>query len=213
MTSGAPLPQPTASGTLAKTPFPHLLLYLMEKQLTGSIEVMAPDGERATILILEGFPSKVRTSEPTSYLSNVLLEAGLVSSEQLEASMQYFRPGQGAAPGQPPQLHGQLLLSLGILDMPRLLEGLRRQLVHKLEYLFNWPADSQYAYYDSFDALAGYGADDLVTVDPLPLVWGAIKQSPSWEHAHAALSRVGGAPVRVAPNAQLDRLGLSPDER
>ncbi len=206
MTSGAQLPQPTASGTLAKTPFPHLLLYLMEKQLTGSIEVMAPDGERATILVLEGFPSKVRTSEQTSYLSNVLLETGIVSSEQLEASMQYFRPGQG-------QLHGQLLVSLGILDVPRLLEGLRRQLVHKLEYLFNWPAESQYAYYDAFDALAAYGADDLVTVDPLPLVWGAIKQSPSWDHAHAALSRVGGAPLRVAPSAQIERLGLSPDER
>ncbi len=206
MTSGAPLPQPTASGTLAKTPFPHLLLYLLEKQLTGSIEVMAPDGERATILILEGFPSKVRTSEPTSYLSNVLLETGLLTSEQIESSMQYFRPGQG-------QLHGQILLSLGILDMPRLLDGLRRQVVHKLEYLFNWPAETQYAYYDAFDSLAGYGADDLVTVDPLPLVWGAIKQSPSWEHAHAALSRVGGAPLRVAASAQIDRLGLSPDER
>jgi tetratricopeptide (TPR) repeat protein len=206
MTSGAPLPQPTASGTLAKTPFPHLLLYLMEKQLTGSVEVMAPDGERATILVLEGFPSKVRTSEPTSYLSNVLLETGIVTSEQLEASMQYFRPGQG-------QLHGEVLVSLGILDMPRLLEGLRRQVVHKLEYLFNWPADSQYAYYDAFDALAGYGADDLITVDPLPLVWGAIKQAPSWEHAHAALSRVGGAPLRVAANAQVERLGLTPDER
>ncbi len=208
MTSGAPLPQPTASGTLAKTPFSHLLLYLLEKQLTGSIELMAPDGERSTILVLEGFPSKVRTSEPTSYLSNVLLETGIVSSEQLESSMQYFRPGQ---PGQ--QLHGQLLISLGVLDMPRLLEGLRAQIVHKLEYLFNWPAETQYAYYDAFDALAGYGADDLVTVDPLPLVWGAIKQAPSWEHVHQALSRVGGAPLRVAPTAQVERLGLTPDER
>ena len=210
MTSGAPLPQPTASGTLAKTPFPHLLLYLLEKQLTGSIEVMAPDGERATILVLEGFPSKVRTSEQTSYLSNVLLETGILTSEQLESSMQYYRPGQGQRQGQ---LHGQVLVSLGILDMPRLLEGLRRQVIHKLEYLFNWPADSQYAYYDSFDALADYGADDLVTVDPLPLVWGAIKQAPSWEHAHAALSRVGGAPLRVSATADLERLGLAPDER
>ncbi len=206
MTIGSQLPQPTASGTLAKTPLPHLLVYVLEKQLTGSMDLLAPDGERATILVLEGFPSKARTSEATSYLGHVLLEAGFITEDQLNASMAYYRPGQG-------KLHGQVLVEMGVLDEPRLLEGLRRQVVHKIEHLFNWPPETRFAYYDAFDALADYGADDMVTVDPLPLVWASIKQTPSWEHVHATLSRVGSAPLRLLPDAAVERLELAPDER
>src|SRR5215831_6149913 len=116
MTSGAPtpqgppMPQPTAGGTLGKTPLPHLL----DKQLTGTIELAEPGGGRATILVLEGYPSKARTSGSRPYLSEVLVEAGLVPQEQVAASMQRYQPGAG-------KLHGQLLMEMGVLDPPRLL--------------------------------------------------------------------------------------------
>jgi hypothetical protein len=204
--AGPPVPEPTAAGTLGKTPFPHLLVYLLDKQLTGTIELAAPDGEGATLLVLEGYPSKARTSKATSYLSHVLIEAGLVTEDQLAASMQRYRPGGG-------KLHGQVLLEMGILDPPRLLEGLRRQVIRKLEHLFDWPPETTFTYYDGFDGLSGYGAADMVTVDPLPVVWASIKQAPSWEHAHVTLSRVGSAALRLAATAQLDRLELTNDER
>src|SRR5262245_4843452 len=125
--AGPPMPQPTAGGTLAKTPLSHLFIYLLDKQLTGTIELQNPSGEQATFLVLEGYPSKARTNEPT-YLSQVLVANGLITEAQLAASMQNYRPEEGA-------LHGQVLLQMGILDPARLIEGLRHQIVAKLEQL------------------------------------------------------------------------------
>src|SRR5207253_2889680 len=65
---------------------------------------------------------------------------------------------------------------------------------------------------DSFDALADYGGDDMPTVDPLPVVWACIRQTPPWEHVHATLTKIGGAALRLSQAAQLDRFDLAPDE-
>jgi hypothetical protein len=200
------MPEPTAGGTLAKTPLPHLLVYLLDKQLTGTIELAEPGGARATILVLEGYPSKARTSGERPFLAEILVEAGLATQAQIAGSMQRWQPGAG-------KLHGQALIEMGVLDPPRLLEGLRRQILQKLEQLIVWPPETTFTYYDGFDALGAYGGDDMVTADPLPLVWASIKQAPSWEHAHVTLSKVGTAALRIAPNAQLDRLELTHDER
>src|SRR6516162_770647 len=92
MTAPPDTPPPTAQGTLAKTPFPHLLIYLLERQLTGSIELTAPDGKRATVLIIEGFPAKARTSEAGSHLGQVMRDDVLITDAQLSAPMEHFRP-------------------------------------------------------------------------------------------------------------------------
>ena len=208
MTADAPeLPPPTAQGTLAKTPLPHLLLYVLERQLTGSLELCAPSGERVSILLLEGFPSKARTSEPVARLGRVMVDQGILTEVQHAESLARFDASS------PPRLHGAILLEMGFVDGPRLLEGLRRQVILKLEHLFDWPAETQFAYYDSFDALSDYGADDMVSIDPLPLVWASVRQAPSWEHVHATMTKVGSAAMRIGAGAELDRLALSPDER
>src|SRR5580698_8024145 len=51
-------PPPAASGTLAKTPFLHLLIYAFEKKLGGTIEVAAPDGRVVSVLFVGGEPAK-----------------------------------------------------------------------------------------------------------------------------------------------------------
>lgn len=206
MADDAPaLPPPTAQGTLSKTPFPHLLLYVLERQLTGSIVLTAPDGEHATILALEGFPSKARTSEGVAYLGPVMVEQGILTEEQLQRSIEPFKAEK--------RLHGIILRELGMIDEARLLEGLRVQVIRKLEHLFGWPGETTFVYYDAFDALSEFGADDMVSVDPLPLVWAAVRHSPPWDHIHGALTKVAGAPLRISPVAQLERLALSDDER
>jgi len=55
-------PAPTASGTLAKTPWVHLLLYALDKALQGTMELEAPGGRRATVFFAGGRPAKARAS-------------------------------------------------------------------------------------------------------------------------------------------------------
>ena len=49
---------PTAAGWLAKTPLPHLLAYLMERRLTGTLELTHADGRGGTLVAVGGVPRK-----------------------------------------------------------------------------------------------------------------------------------------------------------
>src|ERR1700722_7749384 len=121
-------PAPTASGTLAKTPLLHLLLYAMDKKLTGTMELFAPDKRNVVVLFAAGEPSKVRTSEPVAYLGQVLHELGHVDEDQLNQSLaELARLKTGG-----PQLHGALLVSMGIIDQAQLRAGLAEQLRRKV---------------------------------------------------------------------------------
>jgi curved DNA-binding protein CbpA len=201
----ADLPPPTAEGTFARTPFVQVLVYVLERMLTGTIEIVHPDGPWASILVLEGQPSKGRTSEPIAYLGNVLHELGYIDDGTLNGSL--------ASMAKERKLHGQILLEMGKITKDQLMDGLRAQLVRKIEHIFDWPAETRFAYYDGFDALAAFGADDIVQLDPAPIVWAGVRTQPPWEHIHAALTRVGSNALRIAPGAELERFELNKEER
>ena len=201
----AELPPPTAEGTFARTPFVQVLVYVLERALTGTIEIIHPGGPWASVLVLEGQPSKGRTSEPIAYLGNVLHELGYIDDGTLNSSLAHMAKER--------KLHGQILLGMGKISESQLHDALRAQLVRKLEHIFDWPAETRFAYYDGFDALHTFGGDDHVQLDPLPVVWAAIRTQPPWEHVHAALTRVGSSSLRVIPSSQLERFELNKEER
>src|SRR5689334_10943951 len=101
----APAPAPTAQGSFAKTPFPHLLIYALERALTGSFEIHVGSESVASLLVVGGSPAKLRTTEGVHYLGDVLLELGLISSEALAASREQMCAS--------PRLQGQLLVDSG----------------------------------------------------------------------------------------------------
>ena len=68
-----PAPAPTAQGSFAKTPFPHLLVYALERALTGTFELHVPSRGAesvATMLFVQGVPAKVRTTDGVHYLGS-----------------------------------------------------------------------------------------------------------------------------------------------
>jgi tetratricopeptide (TPR) repeat protein len=71
-------PEPIATGTLAKTPLPHLLVYLEQKRLSGTL-VIWPETEDADakrqdrILLLKGIPVAGKLIEPTTNLREGML--------------------------------------------------------------------------------------------------------------------------------------------
>ena len=191
-----PPPAPTAQGSFAKTPFPHLLVYALERALSGTFELHVGGQNVATLLFIQGVPAKVRTNDGLHYLGDVMVECGLVSPDAVKASQERM--------AESPRLQGQILKELGAVDDARLDAGVRAQLDRKLEHLFGLPTETGFSYYDGVDALQRFGGPPT-PIDPLPLLWRGVRQAAAWEHVDATLRRVGSAAVRIAPNAQLDR--------
>lgn len=189
-------PAPTAQGSFSKTPFPHLLVYALERRLTGSFELYAAGQALATLVVVGGAPAKVRTAEPVHFLGDVLVDLGMIDAASHGASL--------TAAQEQRKLHGQVLLEAGVIDPARLEAALRAQLERKLEHLFSLPVETEFAYFDGYDALAGYGGAPT-PIDPFPVLWRGIRQRPAWDHVDATLKRVGGAAVRIGPASQVDR--------
>jgi tetratricopeptide (TPR) repeat protein len=193
----APPTAPTAQGSFAKTPFPHLLVYALERALTGTFELHFGATSLATLVFVQGVPAKVRLAEPVHFLGDVMAELGMVPGDAVRAA--HERIAQG-----PPRLMGQVLKELGAADEALVEAGVRAQLDRKIEHLFGLTSDTVFSYYDNFDALSGYGGPPT-PIDPFPALWRGVRQTPAWEHVDATLRRVGGSAVRVAPAANLDR--------
>jgi tetratricopeptide (TPR) repeat protein len=200
-------PAPAASGTLAKTPFVHLLLYALERKLTGTVDLFAPDKRSAAVLFIAGQPTKIRTSEAVAHLGGVLADLGYITREELERSLAELVKAKGMRP----TLHGELLLGKGMIDSGKLSTGLREQLARKLHHVGAMPGETAYAYYEGFDALRGWGGESE-GVDPVPLLWGMLREYAPWDHVNTALARVRSSPLRLARNATLQGLGLKADE-
>jgi curved DNA-binding protein CbpA len=202
-------PPPAASGTLAKTPFLHLLIYAFEKKLGGTIEVTAPDGRIGSVLFVGGEPAKARVNEPVSYLGQVLVELGYMTPETLDRSLAELEDLRNDTS----ILHGEFLVRKGLIDAVRLQAGLREQISRRLRYVAAMPPEATYAYYDGFDALHGWGGESTRGVDPLPMFWGLLRESAPRAHLEAALARVTGSSLRIAKTANLVRLALGAEER
>jgi tetratricopeptide (TPR) repeat protein len=173
-----------------------LLVYALERALTGTFELHVGAQSAATMLVIQGVPAKLRTTEGVHYLGEVMAELGLVSPEAVRASQERM--------AESPRLQGQILKELGAVDDARLEAGVRAQLDRKLEHLFGLPPETIFSYYDGVDALLRYGGPPT-PIDPFPALWRGVRQAPAWEHVDATLRRVGSSAVRIAANAQLDR--------
>jgi len=200
----APRPAPTSSGQLGRTPFAHLLVYAHDKQLTGTFDFRATDGATASVLTVAGRPAKAQLSGDGIYLGQVLLELGLIDSATLDSSL--------LAMSKERALHGAVLVASGAITTDQLERGLRAQIQHKLAHVAQLAPSTAFEFHAEFDGLSDFGGEPT-PVDPFPSVWAAIRAQPSLEHAKAALDRVSKGRLRLTRAAQIDRLGLSAEER
>jgi len=195
---------PTATGSLAKTPFPQLIVYIADRALTGSLVLRATEGDdivEHTVYVEEGAVAKVRTGKPVAYLGEVLVDLGLLDEDGLETSRITLAASGGG-------LHGELLLRTGRIDRGGLLAGLREQVVRKMTYLFGLPPETQYAFYAGVNRLEEWGGPELLPVDPLRLLWLAVRTSSNLENIDAVLHRLRKTPLRLRPDTDLARFGF-----
>ncbi len=195
------LPAALATGTLAKRPLAHLLVYAVERALSGTFSFVAETSERASVVVERGMVARVTTTEPVVYLGQLLYESGQIDAAQLSASL--------ADVASTRQLHGQVLLARGAIDRRQLADALTEQRARKLAHLFDLAPRTTFAFYADTD-LVGPKPDDVPPMAPLPAIWRGIRTAPSWDHVRATIATVGMRGLRV--HGSLAHLGLGEAE-
>ena len=195
-------PEPTAVGLLSERPLAHLLMFALDRKLSGSFEIADDPSQYGLIVVAEGKIARVWTSEPVVFLGHVLYEAGVLDAGQLGASL--------AKIAQTKALHGQSLLAEGLITVEQLALGLRTQRLRKLHHIFTFPASSRFAFYADVD-LIGERPDDVEPLEPLGPIWRGIAANPSADHVRATLAAIGGRPIRFV--GSLDPGGFRDVER
>ncbi|MBW2457646.1 MAG: hypothetical protein JRI68_24290 [Deltaproteobacteria bacterium] len=195
----------SAQGTLAKTPLVHLLVYVLDNKLTGTLLMVAPERGRSAIYVHGGRPCKARTPEMVSPIGETLLGMGVLDEATLTQSLQ--------AASRLKVLHGQYLLSRGVIDEGALHAALQQQLVNKIGYMLRLAPTTRYAYFDGTDLLADYGGAALIPCEPLSLIMMGVRKYLDEEALDAALGRLGSAPLVLHPDVEPHRMGLKEAER
>lgn len=196
---------PTAKGDLVKTPLAHLIVFIADKKLQGSLVLHGDDGSTSTVYFASGAPAKVRTSYPGTHLGRVLLQLGYIDDDLLDATIVEMQ--------QTGTLHGQLLRSMGAIDEAQLVAGLREQMMRRILKIFEKVGDvTTYAFYGDVNLLDDYGGPEVTPIDPYRVVWEGMHLRPNDSSIDPTLARLGAAPIGINNQADFRRFGFGPPE-
>jgi DnaJ domain len=195
----------TATGNLQATPFGHLLVYLLDRGLTGSLVLEEPTGEKHAVWFETGAPAKVKTATPVTYLGQVLVEQRAITREVYERTL------QGALHER--RLHGQVLLETNSVDIRVLRDALREQLARQVLWLFKLNPGTAYGYYDQVNFLERWGAPEGLRTRPLALIWRGLRRHASPAEIEAVTARLGQRPVELHVDAPIRRFRFESSEQ
>lgn len=195
----------TAEGNLQATPFGHLLVYLLDRGMTGSLVLQEASGDKHAIWFETGAPAKVKTARPVTYLGQVLVEQRAITREVYERTL------QGALRER--RLHGQVLLETGAIDQQRLRDALREQLARQVLWLFKLPPSTFYGYFDQVNLLERWGAPESMRTRPLALIWRGLRRHASLAEIDAVVARLGPRPIELHVDAPIRRFRFESTEQ
>jgi len=204
VTSG---PEPTAQGSLGKTPLVHLLVYMADRACSGSLVLSEPNqgpDEDHTVYFFEGAPAKFRTGKPIAHLGRVLFELGHLSEQVLNDSLSAIA-GRG-------ELHGEYLVRTGVINRVKLMEGLRAQSQRKMAFVFGLPRKTGFSFYQDTNLLGSWGGPELTLLEPLPTIWSGIRAGGDDPVVDLMLGRLGATMLKLHERSDVARFGFSPQE-
>ncbi|MES1173969.1 MAG: DnaJ domain-containing protein [Myxococcales bacterium] len=187
---------PTAQGSLEATPLGHLLVYGLDRLLTGTLVLEEPTGQRHAIYFDDGGPAKAKVQDPVLYLGRVLVEQKSITEEEYQRTL-----GLAIETGQ---LHGQVLLEQGLVDEHALREGLREQLARQVLWMFSLPPATLFGYYDRMNFLERWGGEG-VRAKPLALIWRGVREYAHAGHMAEVLERFGDQLILLHIDAPIRR--------
>jgi curved DNA-binding protein CbpA len=195
---------PTAKGTLAATPFAHLLIYALDHRLTGTIVFEEASHAKHAIYFVDGAPGQARTASPIAPLGDLVREHRLVDPSALDGLLDEARTARRRL--------GETLVERQLLGVPALEALLREQVVRRLEFLATLGGETAYGYYEATNFLERAGGPSSQP-GALGAIWRVIKAGVPPQRVRELLARLGDTPLRFHPDAPLARLELTPREQ
>jgi hypothetical protein len=190
----------TAEGDLGRTPFGHLLVYALDRRLTGALFLHEPSGVVHAVQLSRGVPVKMRPGDRYALLGEMLVEASAVSPATIEQAV--------ATKG----LLGDVLVLAGCVDRDILEHVAEQQFIRRMVRLFRLPKETTYRYCDGHDELLEYGGEPA-NVDPMTLLWTGMRtHGEASTMMRGTLALLGDAALRLHPLATTTRFGLTEDE-
>jgi len=196
--------EPTARGNLSATPLPHVLVYMLDHSLTGSV-VFEGGGAEDTIYFVGGVPTKIKLVDSIALLGEILVHGGAIEPGAVEEAVEGAR--------RLGILLGEYLVGEDLVTREALSWALEAQLLNKIAYLANLAPEITYAYYRDADLLEGWGGEDVSVGCPLNPILASVRNWMDRARVRATLNRIGKHPLVLHPDAALDDLALIPEER
>lgn len=186
-------------------PLAHLLVYALDRKLSGTLELTGTDSARAFVVLDQGSVRKVKLTDPPLHLASILYEQGTLSIDQMSASLLDVATHK--------RLHGEVLLQRGFLTRAQLSDALAEQNRRKLAMIFAWDGSSTFAFYQDADTASDFGGNDWPKLDPRPAIWRGIYQYPQFTQLGSALEKAKAGRFRLSASADLEAFRFSADER
>jgi tetratricopeptide (TPR) repeat protein len=178
---------------LSATPLAHLMLYVFERRLSGTLELRDAD-RSARVLFADGSPKAIEVVPSPDRFGDIFAEVTAETGEPLEIE-RYLTEARRTG-----QRIGRYLLGTGKIS-PGLLERiLRTQSRRQLLSLFGFSDAAAFSFYDGHDLLKSEGLETF-DLHPYSLVWAGVRQRPHWASIQATLGKVAGAAFRLAATA------------
>jgi hypothetical protein len=195
---------PTAQGELAKTPLVHVLVYVLDRELSGSLVVMDPEGREHCVFFDHGAPSKVRTEHPVAMLGEELIASRALPPAVIDTMVQQAQAHR--------RLLGEFLIHSGLVTRQAVTDALRAQVTHRLDWLAKLPGEARYEFYRDQNLLASWGGQ-ITPIEPLSAILSAMRSWNDHERIISNLMRLKDHPIRLHPEACVQGLMLSQEEQ
>jgi hypothetical protein len=197
----------TARGTLNKTPLAHLIVYVLDRRLTGTL-VLTPTDEismQLGIYFDRGVPLRIWIPPGVAPLTKMLVRLGHMQAPMLDDPMLSLVGEHEAA------LEAELLRH-GWASAAQVAEARALQLRQGIEFLFRLSAQAKYAFFADTDLVEGHAGAIFGRVSPLELVVAGLRARGEDPAMQRLLERLGAAPLRLATGARADGFGFELDE-
>lgn len=188
-------PTLAATGSLGATPLSQLLIYGLERSLSGSLVFQSGSGPRSALTFTRGVVVKARVPSVETSIGQLCVRLGLVEASDVEQTLKQERS----------RLFGEHLYDLGLIEREQLNAVLVEQVYVQLEWLAKLPPEAQYGFYENQDLLANWAGRPLET-DPLAAIGRVTRTSPlAPQLAHRVVAGLGDAPLHLHPQARVGR--------
>ncbi|MBI3204916.1 MAG: hypothetical protein HYZ29_25490 [Myxococcales bacterium] len=198
---------PSASGSFERTPFSHILLYLLDRSLSGTLIFTEPVERKEDSPVehagyfQEGIPTKLHTGRKVAPLGATLVAHGLLEQSQLE----------GEPISQPPSHEATLeteLIEFGLVTADQIAEVRNQQLEERLIYLFGLPQGTKYSFYNGLDLLEAIWGNIPGMASPLATLTLGLRAHPEEAQMDRVLTRLAGNALHLHPESDLEAFEL-----